>query len=175
MIRAISSASFKRRLHEPFDSSPEASSRRNQYNVSRASLSAMLYLLIKSARLCPACASSTFAPTEVPDRNNCCAKVRNDPALESRLRHKRTTSSAKLKVLSFMSRGRPASFTFAFLLLPSKRRGACGRSAMMRRLFVGVGELDQITIVVGSSNKANARWEVVARESRGDDDGRNVD
>jgi hypothetical protein len=101
-----------------FDSSPEASSRRNQYNVSRASLSAMLYLLIKSARLCPACASSTFAPTEVPDLNNCCIKVRNDPDLESRLRHKRTISSAKLKVLSFMSRGCPASFTFTFLLLP---------------------------------------------------------
>jgi hypothetical protein len=110
--RAISSASFNSRLHEPFDSSPEASSRRNQYNVSRASLSAMLYLLIKSARLWPACASSTFAPTEVPDLNNCCTKVRNDPGRESRLRHKRTTCSAKLKVLSFISRGGPASFTF---------------------------------------------------------------
>jgi hypothetical protein len=175
MIRAISSASFKRRLHEPFDSSPEASSRRNQYNVSRASLSAMLYLLIKSARLCPACASSTFAPTEVPDRNNCCAKVRNDPALESRLRHKRTTSSAKLKVLSLCLAVVLLLSLLPFYFCLSKRRGACGRSAMMRRLFVGVGELDQITIVVGSSNKANARWEVVARESRGDDDGRNVD
>ena len=116
--RAISSASFNSGLHEPFDSSPEASGRRNQYNVSRASLSAILYLLIKSARLCPACASSTFAPTEVPDLNNCCTKVRNDPGRESRLRHKRTISSAKLKVLSFMSRGDPASFTFTFLLLP---------------------------------------------------------
>src|SRR5207344_2898021 len=57
----------------------------------------------------------------------------------------------------------------------SQRRCACGRSAMTRRLFVGIGELDQITIVVGSSNKANARREVVARESGGDDDGRNVD
>ena len=46
---------------------------------------------------------------------------------------------------------------------------------MMGRLFVGVGELDQIAIVVGSSNEANARREVVARESGGDDDGRNVD
>ena len=46
---------------------------------------------------------------------------------------------------------------------------------MTRRLLVGIGELDQVAIVVGSSNKANARREVVARESRGDDDGRNVD
>ena len=48
MTRAISSASLKRILHAPFDSSPEASSRRNQYKVSRASLRAMLYLLMKS-------------------------------------------------------------------------------------------------------------------------------
>jgi hypothetical protein len=116
MTRAISSASLKRILHAPFESSPEASSRRNQYKVSRASLSAMLYLLIKSARLCPACASCTFAPTEVPDLSNCCAKIRSDRGFESILRHKRTISKAKLKVLSFMSRGGCASFTFYFCL-----------------------------------------------------------
>ena len=44
---------------------------------------------------------------------------------------------------------------------------------MVRCLFISVGELDQITIVVGASNKANARREVVSRKSRWDDDGRN--
>src|SRR5262245_19118472 len=116
MTRAISSASLNRILHAPFDSSPEASSRRNQYKVSRASLSAMLYLLIKSARLCPACASCTFAPTDVPAFNNCCAKIRSDRGFESRLRQRRMISKAKLKVLSFMSRGGSASFNFYFFL-----------------------------------------------------------
>jgi hypothetical protein len=123
MTRAISSPSFKRILHAPFDSSPEASSSRNQYKVSRASLRAMLYLLMKSARLCPACASCTFAPTDVPDLNNCCARIRSERGFESRPRHKRTISKAKLNVLSFMSRGDSASFNFyffpyAFLLFP---------------------------------------------------------
>jgi hypothetical protein len=76
----------------------------------------MLYLLMKSARLCPACASSTFAPTDVPDLNNCCAKVRSDRGFESRVRHKRKISKAKLKVLSFMSRGDSVSCTFHFCL-----------------------------------------------------------
>src|SRR5262249_44705869 len=75
----------------------------------------MLYLLMKSARLCPACASCTFAPTDVPDLNNCCARIRSERGFESRPRHKRTISKAKLNVLSFMSRGDFVSFTFCLL------------------------------------------------------------
>lgn len=45
----------------------------------------------------------------------------------------------------------------------------------MGRLFVGVGELDQIAVIVRPSDEANAGWQVVAGESRGNDDGRNID
>ena len=114
MTRAISSASLKTVLDAPFDSSPEASSSLNQYEVSRASLRAMLYLLMKSARLCPACAPCTFAPTDVPDLNNYCARIRSERGFESRPRQKRTISKAKLNVVSFMSRGGSASFNFYF-------------------------------------------------------------
>src|SRR5262245_7465621 len=101
MTRAISSASLKRVLHAPFDSSPEASSSRNQYKVSRASLRAILYLLTKSARLCPACASCTFAPTDVPDLNNCCARIRTERGFESRPRHKTNDLQSKVKCSLF--------------------------------------------------------------------------
>src|SRR5262245_2431860 len=123
MTRAISSASFKRILHAPFDSSPEASSRHNQYKVSRASLRAMLYLLMKSARLCPACASCTFAPTDVPDLNNCCAGIRCERGFESKPRHTRTISKARLNVLSFISGGDLFLhlFPFAFFLVSSSQ------------------------------------------------------
>src|SRR5712692_104072 len=47
------------------DNSPAATSKRSQDSVSRASFSATKFLLIKSARLCAACASSTLAPTEL--------------------------------------------------------------------------------------------------------------
>jgi hypothetical protein len=109
-------ASPKRVLHAPFDSSPEASSSLNQYKVSRASLRAIVYLLMKSARLCPACASCTFAPTDVPDLNNCCPRIRSERGFESRSRHKRTISKAKLNVLSFMSRGDFVLSPFYFCL-----------------------------------------------------------
>jgi len=46
---------------------------------------------------------------------------------------------------------------------------------MMGRLFVGVGELDQIAVIVRPSDEANAGWQVVSRKSRWDDDGRNTD
>ena len=46
---------------------------------------------------------------------------------------------------------------------------------MMGRLFVGVGELDQIAVIVRPSDETNAGWQVVARETGGDDDGRNID
>src|SRR5262249_29165491 len=86
----------------------------------------MLYLLMKSARLCPACASCTFAPTDVPDLNNCCARIRSERGFESRPRDKRTISKAKLNVLSFMSRGDFVSFTFllftfAFLVVSNSQ------------------------------------------------------
>lgn len=53
--------------------------------------------------------------------------------------------------------------------------GTSGRAAMMGRLFVGVGELDQIAVIVRPSDEANAGWQVVAGEPRGNDDGRNID
>ena len=56
-----------------------------------------------------------------------------------------------------------------------KRRCACRRAAMVSRLFVGVGELDQSAIVIGSPDETNAGWQVVARETGGNDDGRNID
>ena len=46
---------------------------------------------------------------------------------------------------------------------------------MMGRLFVGVGKLYQIAVVVGSPDKTNGGWQVVARETGGNDDGRNID
>src|SRR5262245_25535994 len=82
-----------------------------------------------------------------------------------------------------MSRGDPASFILYFCLFtfslylslfPSQRRGACGWAAMMSRLFISIGELDQVAIVIRSPNKANARRKVVASEFRRNDDGRNI-
>ena len=46
---------------------------------------------------------------------------------------------------------------------------------MMRRLFVGVGEFDHIAIVVGAAQKRDAGRQVVASETRGDDNGRDED
>ena len=44
---------------------------------------------------------------------------------------------------------------------------------MMRCLFVGKSELDEIPVTIRPSDEAKAGREVVARKSRGYDDGRN--
>ena len=46
---------------------------------------------------------------------------------------------------------------------------------MMRRLLVGVSQLDHIAIVVGAAQKSYAGGQVVAGETRGDDNGRDED
>ena len=45
----------------------------------------------------------------------------------------------------------------------------------MRRLFIGVSELDQVAVVVGAADEANAGRQVVAGESGWYDDRRHVD
>jgi hypothetical protein len=79
----------------------------------------MAYLLMKSGRLCPACASSTFAPTDVPDLSNCRANVRAELFRRSHSLHNRTMLSANWNVRSTMSNGLIlCSSHFAFSLLP---------------------------------------------------------
>ena len=45
---------------------------------------------------------------------------------------------------------------------------------MVCRLFVGVGELNQVAVVIGASNETHSRRQVVAREARGNYDRRHV-
>ncbi|TKS60332.1 MAG: hypothetical protein EWM72_01474 [Nitrospira sp.] len=66
----------------------------SQYLASRISFKAMEYLLMKSARLWPAWASSTLAPTEVADLKSCRVRVRAVPAFLSTVWQSRTISSA---------------------------------------------------------------------------------
>ena len=46
---------------------------------------------------------------------------------------------------------------------------------MMRRLLVGVGELDQVAVVVGPADETDAGRQIVPREAGGNDDRRHVD
>src|ERR671924_1423999 len=55
-----------------------------------------------------------------------------------------------------------------------KRRCAGRWPPMVCRLFVGVGELNQVAVVIGASNETHSRWQVVARETRRNYDRRHV-
>src|ERR1700687_3880778 len=66
----------------------------------------MAYLLMKSARLWPAWASSTFAPTDVAARRSWRAKVRAVPLRRSLTLHNRTIARANRNVRSTISLGR---------------------------------------------------------------------
>jgi hypothetical protein len=68
MMRQISSDSLIRMPKSVLPAIFDALSNLSQYFVSRASLSAILYLCMKSALLSAAWASSTLAPIEVPER-----------------------------------------------------------------------------------------------------------
>src|SRR2546425_9831286 len=59
-------------------------------------------------------------------------------------------------------------------LLASKWRGARRRPAMVGRLFVCIGELDHVPVIVGTSQKGNPGWKVVAGKTGGDCDRGNI-
>lgn len=93
-----------------------AASKRSQYSVSRASLQAMEYFDVKSARLWLACPSSTFAPIDVPDRNNWRDRVRGTHGVRSSTVQSLTIRSAKSNVRGGSSLG--ASLLSLFTLHP---------------------------------------------------------
>ena len=133
MIREISSDSLSNTDKFCSGVIPEASNNLSQYFVSRASLRAILYLCIKSALLSAACASSTFAPIEVPARRTCEDRTFTNEDFLSSLSASFIISIANLKVRSTISLLFVKYFcSFSFYLLPfhfcliellSRRRG----------------------------------------------------
>ncbi len=68
------------------------------------------------------CASSTFAPTDVPERSNWLARVRETPGDSSSARQSLTMRVANSNVRSLMSLGSVISlFSFHFSLFPASR------------------------------------------------------
>lgn len=108
---------------------------RNQYSVSYASFNAIAIFAVKSALLCPLCASETLAPMLVPLRNNCFYKTYSF-FLSLRYLDKLTILTAKAKLLSTQAFSFIATslciLHYALCILD------CATANSSQRLFIGL-------------------------------------